>query len=137
MTKESTKIKDLPDNKEEEVSSKLIKEFNKKQEEEDVESLESEDEADEQEQTEDKPLKKSNQNVKSSSFCNNITNILKDAVLVFVIFFIISNPVIVKNMSSLPYISNFEPHSVMFNFVLSLVMAVLFAIFKYSIDYFM
>lgn len=139
MTKDSTKIKDLPDNKENEVSSKIIKELNKKQEgaEDDESVLSEESETEEQEALVKTSSTVSPSNKSSMSFSESIMSLLKDSAIVFVIFFVISSPIVIKNISTLPYISKFEVHSNMFNLIVAAIAAVLFFISKYSVDCFM
>lgn len=119
----STKIEDLPDNKD--TSSKIIQELN-------------DDNISELSQEDIQPSAAPSNNVlvsSSSSSCDWDTIFLhaKDASIVFALVFIMSNPYVISSLSTLPYIKSLEPHSMIFNIIISLIVSVLFFIIKYSL----
>ncbi len=107
----STKIEDLPDNNNE-MSSQILDELN-----DDAESEISN-------QVSKKVI------IKKSNYDKTIS-ILKDTVIVFAIVFGLSNTYIISAFSQLPYIKTLEPHSMMYNFIIALVAALLHFIVKY------
>lgn len=118
----STKIADLPDNKE--TSSNILNDLNDDvsviSENEPVVSI-----------SESTPLPPS-----SSSFIDydELINSLKDASLVFILVFILTNSSIISLLAKLPYISSLEPHSIIYNGIISLVISIVYLVIKYSLN---
>lgn len=121
MSQASTKIEDLPDNNKE-PSSEILQQLN-----DDISQT-----SDEEYPT-PKEIKKPLKN-KGISYLNwdYILTYGKDALIVFVILFVISNNNVISLLSNLPYIKSYEPHSMIYNVIISLVVALLYFITKYS-----
>lgn len=122
MSQASTKIEDLPDNNKE-TSSQILQELN-----DDISQTSDE------EYTTPKETKKLLKNNKGFSYINweHVLKYGKDALIVFVIIFIISNNNIISVISNLPYIKSYEPHSIIYNIIISLIVSLLYFITKYS-----
>lgn len=109
MPQSSTQIADLPDNQD--VSSQILQQLN-------------DDSSDIEEIIENvKPVK-----IESKKY--PIYDYIQDAVIVFVAVFILSQPYVFGLMSKIPYLQTLQAHSVLYNIVIALIIAVLFVIIK-------
>lgn len=113
----STKIIDLPDNKD--TSSNILNDLN------DDVSVISENET---------VIPTNITPVSSFIDYDELLNSLKDASLVFILVFILTNSSIISLLSKLPYISSFEPHSMIYNGIISLVISIVYLVIKYSLN---
>lgn len=109
----STKIEDLPDNDQDEMSNQILQELN-----DDNESEISE-------------IQVSKKVIPKKSNYSKIIALVKDSLIVFSIVFALSNSYIITAFSQLPYIKTLEPHSMIYNLIIALLAAVLHFIVKY------
>lgn len=120
MSQSSTKIEDLPDNKASNVLNKLNEEIHSDNEEQDLDLLEDH-EVQTQEQTQELNY-------------DNILEYAKDSFIVFLLIFIFSNNSVSALLSKLPYIGSYDPHSIMYNTIISLIISLVFFTTKILID---
>ena len=106
----STRIADLPDNQD--ISGQILDQLN-------------DDASDIEEIIENvKPVKV------ESKKTYPIYEYIKDAVIVFVAVFILSQPYVFGLLSKIPYLQSLEAHSVLYNIVIAFIIAILFVIIK-------
>lgn len=114
----STKIEDLPDNNKT-ASDKILQELD------DNESYHSEDE-EQQLRIQQQPV-----NIESGFKWDDLLEPGIDAIIVFALVFILSNSYTLSILSNIPYIKNLEPHSIIFNVIISAIVSLLFLVIKY------
>jgi hypothetical protein len=118
----STRIEDLPDNVDQDISSKILKELN-----EDNESISSEIIV--------KPSNKSN--IDSDDYISKILECLKsqkETLIVFVVVFILSNKTFIELISKVKYISSMPAHGLGYNAIISIVASIIFFVLKFILD---
>lgn len=108
----STKIEDLPDN--DQTSNQILRELK----DDDIES-------------EISDIQESKKVVIKKSNYDRIISLLKDSLIVFSIVFTLSNTYVINAFSQLPYIKTLEPHSIIYNIIIALVVSILYFIVKY------
>lgn len=123
MAQASTKIEDLPDNKE--TSSSILQQLN------DDISQSSEDDYQQDQQIQQQEIK-SQSNTSSYLVWDELLKYSKDAIVVFALVFALSNSNVISVLSNLPYINAYPPHSLVYNIIVSLVIAILYIVIKYS-----
>lgn len=109
----STKIEDLPDNDNNIESNQILHELN------------------EDNQSEISEIQVSKKVIVQKSKYDKIIAIVKDSFIVFFIVFALSNSYVISSFSQLPYIKTLEPHSIIYNLIIALLVAVLYFIVKY------
>lgn len=107
----STKIEDLPDN--DQVSNQILTELN------------------DDNQSDISEIQVNKKVIVQKSQYDKIFLILKDSFIVFGIVFALSNSYLISSFSQLPYINTLEPHSIIYNLIIALVVALLYFIVKY------
>lgn len=110
MPQSSTAIADLPDNQD--VSAEILDQLNDNDNESYIEEIQNV-----------KPVKIEPKTYPSYDY-------IQDAVIVFVSVFILSQPAVFGLIAKIPYLQTLEAHSVLYNIVIALIIAVLFVVIK-------
>lgn len=113
----STKIEDLPDNDNEIVSNKILKELNEDEE--------------EDKNSEISEIQVSKKVVIHNSQSNKVFDKVKDSIIVFSIVFALTNTYVLSAIGHVPYIKTLEPHSIIYNIIIALIISILHFIVKY------
>lgn len=123
---QSTKISDLPDN----TSSKILNDLKN----EDNDSIISEtDEIEEDDNNLNYSLKKTK---KSKILTTQNIAVLYDACIIFVLVFVMTNKYSLSVISKIPYLTNYAPHSMIYNIIIALIVSIIYIAIKFLTMYY-